>query len=197
MRQSLFILILIFTFSGCIQTYNDSYKLKYWKSSFTTNFGALTENLLDDLYKTIMLLPRRQPLTVIDFTNIRELENYSELGFVLSEELKTQVTQKCNWGVNQLEYMHYLKIGANGTKLFSRDLNDIKSEILKSDGFALVGTYAFTQRQLIIYLKLINLSNGTIIKSATTRTSLTDEIILLEKKAQLDNSSNIYRPMVL
>jgi len=201
MRQFSFILITIIFFNGCflnnfVNEYDDSYKLKYYRSTAVTDFTDISNDLLSQLCDTLKKLPKSQPLTVIDFTNIKELENYSELGFVLSEEIKTLVTQKCNWSVQQLEFMRYLKVGANGTKLLSRDFQDIKNEQLQDNGYALIGTYAFTQRQLILYLKLVDLSNGVIIKSATQRTTLTDEIISLEKKPQEDRK-DIYTPLVL
>jgi len=201
MQQFIFILVLSLFFSGCgvnqyLNEYTDSYKLKYWHSTAVTDFSSITRELLDDLCPTLKKLPKKQPITVIDFTNIKELENYSELGFLLSEETKTHVTQRCNWTVNQIEFMRYLKIGATGTKLFSRDYQDIKNEELNDTGYALVGTYAFTQRQLILYLKIIDLSNGVIVKSSTKETEITDEIIWLEKKSE-NRKSNIYTPMTL
>ena len=202
MQQFSFILIIVLFFNACVSSdtqvleYSEATKLKYRHSTDITNFSLLTEKLLDDLCPSLHSLNKSTPLLVIDFTNIKELENYSELGFLLSEEIKTHTTQKCNLMISQIEFMRYLKIGANGTKLFSRDSQDIKYEQIKDNGYALVGTYALTQRQLILYLKIINLKNGVIIKSSTTTTPLTDEIIWLEKKAN-DSKANNYRTLVL
>lgn len=199
MRQFNFILILIFTFNGCglIKDNTDSFKFKYLHSTSVTDFDNLTENLLNQLCSTIQE-PRisSKPIYVVDFVNLQELENHSELGFLLSDELKTHVTQKCNIPVYALEYAKYLKIGANGTKLLSRNINELSNTKIKQTAYALVGTYAFTQRQLILYLKLIDLKNGIILKSATHKTTLTDEIINLEKKPK-SYQKNIYQPVVL
>ena len=189
-------------FSGCIQSHTDSFKIKYIHSTLVTNFSTLTENLVDDLSPAVNKITTAHPVYVIDFVNLKELENHSELGFMLSDEVKTHVTQKLNWAVQSIEYTKFLKIGANGTKLLSRDIEQIKNRKINSNGYALIGTYAFTQRQLILYLKLIDLNNGVIIKSSTTATSLTDEIIHLEQKQkpkqkQSDQLNNIYQPMVL
>ncbi len=201
MRQFFFIISFSLLFNGCVTSYTNFPKLKDLSFSSTTDFSSIIENLLDDLCPTLKKLSKKKPLTVIDFTNLKELENNSELGFILSEELKTHVTQKCNWMVNQIEFMRYIKVGANGTKLFSRDLNDIKNENLNDTGYALVGTYAFTQKQLRLYLKIIDLSNGVIIKSSTYETSLTNEIIHLEKKPESTTTSTTkqynYQPIVL
>jgi len=202
MRRFSFTLIFIFIFNGCVKSYNDSYKIKYLQSTAVTNFSKLTESLIDDLCPTLEELKLEQrklkPLYIIDFVNLNQLENHSELGFMLSDELKTHVTQECDWPIHQIEYTKYLKIGENGTKLLSRDLKDMKNKKLNSNTYALVGTYAFTQRQLILYLKIIDLKTGVILKSATKRTELTDEIIQFEKKPKEKfEVKNIYQPMVL
>jgi TolB-like protein len=200
MRQIYALLIVFITsllFSGCVQSYTDSFKFKYYHSTVITNFSNLTEKLLDKLSPKINTLETRHPIYVIDFVNLKELENHSELGFMLSDELKTHVTQKLNWAVQSIEYTKYLKIGASGTKLLSRDVEELKSKKINSNGYALIGTYAFTQRQLILYLKLIDLSNGVILKSSTQATMLTDEIIDFELKPKEQKESNIYQPMVL
>ena len=184
MRQfkTLLILASLFVFSGCavINENEDSFKFKYLHSTLSTNFSDLTENLLDDLESKTAKLDKRNPVYVIDFVNIKELENHSELGFMLSEELKTHVSQKLDLSIVSIEYMQFLKIGANGTKFLTRDLTKLKNKKINSNTYAFVGTYAFTQRQLILYLKLIDLSNGVIMGSATSSTSLTDEIISFE-----------------
>jgi len=201
MRQfnSLLIVFLLLIFSGCsvINEYTDSYKFKYQHSTAVTNFSEITQKLIKQLDDPLVSLDHHYPIYVIDFTNIEKLENFSELGFLLSSEIKTHVTQRYDWPVEQIEYMKYLKVGAKGTKLFSRDIKDLKNIKLNSSGYALVGTYAFTQRQLILYLKLIDLQDGKILKSATYATEQTDEIINLEKKHRKTNPNNIYQPMVL
>ena len=111
--------------------------------------------------------------------------------------MKTNVTQDCNWPIYQVEFTKYLTIGKNGTKLLSRDTNDIKNRQLQQNTYALVGTYNITQRQLILHIKLINLKNGVILKSATQRVTLTDEIINLEGKPNSFDPNSIYQPVVI
>ncbi|MBD3840447.1 MAG: hypothetical protein IE909_00935 [Campylobacterales bacterium] len=201
MRQLNIVLIFIATFflSGCalINEYEDSFKLKYIHSTSKTDFSDLTYDLLEQLCPTLKEYNRKKPIYVVDFVNLEQLENHSELGFMLSDELKTHVTQMCDTPVHAIEYSKFLKLGANGTKLLSRDLDEIKNKQIKSDAYALVGTYAFTQRQLILYLKLIRLEDGMIVRSATEPTTLTDEIIHLEKKPRQSINKVIYSPFVL
>lgn len=199
MRQLSIILISFFLFNGCavINENTDSFKFKYLHLTTTTNFTNLTENLLEQLCPTIQEVNKSAtPLYIVDFTNLKDLENHSELGFMLSDELKTQVTQMCNMPIYALEYAKFLKIGSKGTKLFTRKLDELNNKKVNKNTYALVGTYAFTQRQLILYLKLIDLRTGVIIKAATQETLITDEIIELELKAK-PLPQNIYQPLTI
>ncbi|MEA3554663.1 MAG: FlgO family outer membrane protein [Campylobacterota bacterium] len=198
MRQFYAILILSFLLSGCgINSYEDSFKFRYLHSTSVTNFSNLTEKLVNQLETDLYFVKPYAPLYITDFVNLKELENHSELGFMLTDELKTHVTQKFNIPIHEIEFTKYLKIGKNGTKLLSRKSNEIKNKKINSNTYGLIGTYAFTQRQLILYLKLVNLNNGVIIKSATQRTTLTDEIIHYELDESRNIPKNIYQPMVL
>jgi len=110
------------------------------------------------------------------------LENHSELGFILSSEVKSSVTQQFGHSIYEIEFAKYLKFGSNGSKLLSRKVGEIRNKELSGSSYALIGTYAFTQRQIIFYLKIVDLTNGVIIKASTIKRNLTDEIILLEQK---------------
>ncbi len=198
MRQISIILIVTFFLNGCsiIKENEDSFQFKYLHLTTTTSFDSLTADLLEQICPTIANVNKaKTPIYVVDFVNLKDLQNNSELGFMLSDELKTQVTQMCNVPIYAIEYSKYLKIGPNGTKFLSRDLDELNNQKINRNTYALVGTYAFTQRQLILYLKLIDLNSGVIIKSATEKTLITDEIIHLEKKRK--NTQTVYTPMVL
>jgi TolB-like protein len=177
-------------FSGCTipslnfkETKTGAMKANYIHSTAVTDFSKLTEQLLISLCPSIKKLDNNEPLYIIDFTNLRQLENHSELGFVLSSELKTIVTQKCKQTVHEIEFSKILKIGKNGTKLLTRKRSELKNTTISDTSYALVGNYIFTQRQVIIYLKLIDLYDGVIIKSSTIKTPITDELIMLEQKS--------------
>ncbi len=182
-RNTFFILILPFLFSACLKTYPDYYKLKYFQSTKTTNLKAHTNRLVDGLSSEISsILPRmNQSIYVIDFVNLENLKTTSQLGFLLSSEVKTHIIQKFHIPIKELEYTKYIKIGKNGTKNLSRDIDDINTKEIKKT-FAFVGTYSITQRQLILYLKLINMKTGNILGMSSHYMSLTDEIIKLENQ---------------
>jgi len=202
MQKLISILTLTLFFTGCsvINSSNESFKFKYFQSTGTTNFNILTHNLLKDLSYTILDIKSKKrvisPLYVTDFVNLNNLNNNSQLGFILSDELKTNITQDLNWPIYQIEFSQYLKVGKSGTKLLSREVSDLKYKNIDENTYALIGTYAITQRQLLLYLKLINLKNGVILKSATQRIPLTDEIKNLENKEE-KQQPQIYQPMVI
>jgi len=202
MRKIILATVFAFLLGGCslINSSKDSYKFKYFQSTVVTDFHLLSQELLTDLSPTILEIKSKKkiisPLYVTDFVNLDKLTNRSQLGFILSDELKTNITQDLNWPIYQIEFSKYLKVGSTGTKLMSRDINDLKYKNMDDNTYALVGTYAITQRQLLLYLKLINLKNGVILKSATKRVTLTDEIINLEKTNE-EIQPQIYQPLTL
>lgn len=200
----LFSLSLVFFLGGCsiIKESDESFKFKYIHSTNITNFTSLTENLLDQLCPEIQSLSQKhhdKPFYVVDFVNIKDLQNHSQLGFMLSDELKTHVTQNCKRAVYSIEHAKYLKIGENGTEILTRDIDELHQTKINKNTYALVGTYAITQRQLLLYLKLVDLQTGVIIKAASEKTLITDEVLYLEKQPSKINSNPnyIYTPMRL
>jgi hypothetical protein len=181
-KQTIIILSTIFLLNGCL--YDDPYNLRpHVFDKEATNFSDLTSRLLMQLdikIKSVHSLYSHRNFYLIDFVNIDRLENYSQLGFILNDEVKTHVTQIYDWPIKELKMTKNLKMGPKGTKFLSRDILEIQNQTINKNGYALVGTYSITQRQLIIYLKLININTGFILKSATVSTNLTDEIILLD-----------------
>ncbi len=204
MRQRivLAVLPLLFLLSGCsiIKEGEDSFKFKYLQLTTTTNFEWTTANLLSPLCEEIQKKTKGVlPIYVVDFVNLDTLENQSELGFILSNNIKSQVTQKCQTPIYSLEYAKYLKMGRTGSKLLSRDIDDLAATKMNKNTYALVGSYVITQRQLITHLKFIDLKSGLILKSSTDRTTLTDEIIRLEASPRTQSAQEkaVRRPLTL
>ncbi|MEA3288798.1 MAG: FlgO family outer membrane protein [Campylobacterota bacterium] len=204
MRQIGILLLTAFIFQGCVKEYNNYYSnFQYTQPSDMTNYTHIVEPLLESLCPSLIDIKSKQnpvkAIYITDFVNLNKLENKSELGFILSDELKTLVTQKCDWPVHSIEYSKFFTIGKQGTNILSRDLDDLKNTTIDENTIALVGTYILTKKQFILYLKVINLKDGIILKSSTTRTVLTDEIRSFEQEPQKEpfDSEQIYQPMVL
>jgi hypothetical protein len=65
-----------------------------------------------------------------------------------------------------------------------------------------IGTYAITSENLMIFVKVVDLATGIIKSSSTVNTSLTQEIMGLEgytpqQSQSQSNPRGIYRPLVL
>jgi len=115
---------------------------------------------------------------VSDFVNIDKLENRSKLGFLLSEHLKDALLNK-NIIVRQVELSENFSYGEHGLNLLTRDQKDISNKTV--DGkYAVVGTYTITTETLVVFIKLIDVTNGNILASANSSTDVDDEILELE-----------------
>ncbi len=172
---------IISIFSGCVNEYPDYYKTKYVLSTNVTDFNKLAKDLVDDMHSDIesIISKSKKVIYVSDFVNIKNLEVTSQLGFFLSSEIKSYVTQKYDLNIKEIEYSKYLKLNDTGFRTLSRDFNDINKDGINKS-YILAGTYAITQRQLILYLKLIDMKTGNLIRSTSKSINLTDEVIKLE-----------------
>ena len=83
------------------------------------------------------------------------------------------------------------RLDDTGSKLLSRDTKDILNDFEKT--YALVGTYVITQRQVILYLKLIEMKSGIVISTTSESIEITDEILEMEK----NYNRNTPRPHVV
>lgn len=143
------------------------------------DFDSLVTNLVE---KTSSKLKRYiledEVVLVSDFVNIDKLENRSKLGFLLSEHLKNELLGK-NIIVRQVELGENFTLGRGGFNLLTREQKRVSNKEIE-DKFAFVGTYTITSESLIVFVKLINITNGNILASANSRTSIDDEILELE-----------------
>ena len=163
------------------------YKFKYFLSTEITDFKTPTENLLLKMNPKLLSIGPQiidKQIYVVDFMNIKNLDLTSQLGLFLSSEVKSNVSHLYGYKIRELEYMKYFKMNETGTKLLSRDTKDILKDFEKT--YALVGTYAITQRQLILYLKLIDMKSGNILSTTSESIEITDEILQLEKNNKIN-----------
>jgi hypothetical protein len=194
-KKLLLLLTVIFVFSGCLSTY---YKIKDEPMQHNgTNFA----NLIDDLSSTPRSILRYNKMVknlyILDFVNIDNLQNVSKLGFILSNELKATFSYKLpNSNLQELELSKNIKIGNNGSKVLTRDLKQLKNKNIPQNSQLLVGSYIITSKQLILYLKLIDLNTGNILSSTRVSTIITAEILQLEG-IQTDQKPLVYQPLVL
>ncbi len=161
-----------------------------------TNFFALTHYLIEPICQKI---ESNKILYVTDFVNESNFSNKSQLGFLLSNNLKVNVLDnycKKDIEIKSFELAENLKIGGDGSKILSRKLMELRIKNLDDCNQILVGTYIFTKKQVIFYLKLINLESGNIVSSNYIATPLTFE---LEELEGMHNSAKpfIFKPLHL
>lgn len=159
----------------------------------SNDFESLIETLvIKSEEKLKKHLYTNEAILVSDFVNIKNYKNTSKLGFLLSEQLKNSLLDR-DIIVKQVELGKQFQFGPTGFNLLTRNQADIANKHIDNN-FALVGTYTLTTKNLIVFLKLIDISTGNILSSSNVKTSIDKEILELEKRPK---SLSIYSPMTL
>lgn len=174
MKNILLISSFIFLFSGCIPISNTP------QQDRKTNFSNLSKKLALRVCKSIKPY---STVYITDFVNESNLKNISQLGFLLSNELKVNILKEsCTTKVNlkNLQLAKTLKIGNHGARILTRDFSKIKVKNIADNNQILVGTYILTNNQFILFLKLINIKDSSTIASSSVSTPITNEIKELE-----------------
>jgi TolB-like protein len=127
-------------------------------------------------------IDEKKTIYVTDFVNIKNFKNKSQLGFLLSSELKVSLFSNCsdNLQIKELEFRDSVKLGQHGINVLSRTPKALKAKYILKNHQVLVGTYSITRKQLIIYLKLIDFDSGNTLVSSRANIKLDDEIKDLE-----------------
>ncbi|MBI3874331.1 MAG: hypothetical protein HY307_04950 [Arcobacter sp.] len=164
----------------------------------STDFRLLTTNLLPTTFCN--KITPNSTLYVTDFVNESNLDNQSELGFLLSNELKVNLLKNnCskNVMIKTFDLAQNLKMGRNGAKILTRELSKLKTQSIEDDKQIVIGSYSLTNKKIILFVKLVNLKDGNTIASNSSSDELTDEIKELEGIKDLDNSQSIKKPFHL
>ncbi|MCK9336336.1 MAG: FlgO family outer membrane protein [Arcobacteraceae bacterium] len=193
-------LLIVLFFSGC---YN-ILERPMLNLTTQTNFDKISYNMVTQICKNIVQEDLGKDFYVVDFVNIENLENKSQLGFILSNHLKSNFFKVCSdLTIKEIELGKNIKLGRNGSKILTRELDELKSKVVEENSNIVIGTYAITTDRLMIFLKVIDLETGIIKSSTSTATPLTTEILGLEGYETSIESSNTnagprpYRPLVL
>lgn len=156
------------------------YYKKYNGYSFDTksepmiNYRLLAMDAVKQLFRN-QEIPDK--IIVTDFVEISSLKNHSKIGYILSNSIKDSLINIYNANVVEAEVSNYFKLSANGLRLLTRDTKKVKSLNYKIDN-AVVGTYAQNGKELVVFVKLINLETGIIKGSYTNSMLLGDDIVV-------------------
>ncbi|WP_418184616.1 FlgO family outer membrane protein [Aliarcobacter vitoriensis] len=192
LRIAFSFVILSLFFSSC------SYKNPITK---VTNFHSMISDMVDKSAPKIKSNIRLGEVVLVsDFVNLDNLENRSQLGFLLSNILKDRISS-LDIIIREIELGKEFEFGPSGFNLLTREYGKILSNKVQSR-YALVGTYSISNKSLNLFIKLIDINNGNILSSSFARTDLDDEILALEgqdegrdKKEKLKQRVN--KPLVL
>ena len=143
------------------------------------NYKVLTEKALKNIFINTKIPSK---IIVTDFVDLGHLENNSKLGYVLSNNIKNTLINQHKATVIEAEVSKYFKISANGLKILSRNIDELRSEYFNIRQ-AIVGTYTYTAKEIVIFVKLIDLKTG-IIKGSYAETlpmSNSSKLMLTQK----------------
>ena len=142
-------------------------------------FSKLVKKITKNMCRKI---DEDRPIYVTDFVNIKNFKNKSQLGFLLSSELKVSLFSQCDTDlrIKELEFRDSVILGKRGINVLSRSPEALKAKYILKKHQVLVGTYSITNKQLIVYLKLIDFDSGDTLASSRTNIPLDDEIKELE-----------------
>ncbi len=184
-------LALIILFGGC-QKQGDLEAKHYAKVPCDVNRGikeyynvevdyiTLAHEAISAMLKTIETVPSK--VLVTDFVDLTSLENFSQLGYVFSNSVKNALIHQYNINVIEAEVSKYFKISGNGLKILSRDVNTIRTQSFDVTR-AVVGTYTYSDEEIIIFVKLIDLETGIIEGSFAKKLPMNCEMMhLLSRK---------------
>ncbi len=161
----------------------------------TNDFHSLVSNLVKkSSIKFKKYISLDEVVLVSDFVNLDKLKNHSKLGFLLSHSLKDSLLNK-NIIVREVEVSENFLLGKHGFNVLTRKQKNIKNKTITNSRYAVVGTYILTKKNLIVFVKLINIYTGDILSSAQDKISIDEEILDLEKTKK--QKRFIITPLVL
>ncbi len=148
------------------------------------NYGGVMDDAIDAILNSPFnrdenntdKLKTGEQVLVTDFVDTTSLENHSKFGFVLSNSLKDSLINKHNFKVLEAEVSKYFKISGNGLKILSRNSDNMRQTTVAVKR-VIAGTYTYTNEELVIFVKLINLKTGIIEGSYARTLPMTCEVM--------------------
>lgn len=178
--KNLSILLIVIFLNGCSisneSCQNDPFGEQY--PNVKTDFKAVAKKGIDELFSNIKVT--NEHILITDFVDIDTLNGGNSLSFVLSNSFKDSLVNLNKFNVLEVELNRYFKIGKNGIKILSRQVKSLLNQNMTLN-YALIGSYSITNKQLIIFLKLVDLNSGVVEKSYMDTLDMSCEINSLAK----------------
>lgn len=189
--KTFFFASLVVFFTGCSSS---SIPIPLSLDAGATNYDELVGEALIKMQSKLATLKKNKEIVLVtDFVNVDKLQNKSKLGFLLSSTLKDNLSANYDLTIREAKLGKHFSMGEEGLKILSNKHANVDPN-LYYENYAIVGTYTLTSKQLIIFIKVIDIYNGHVLASTSTRTRLTEELKELDKTK---SKRVIYSPMVL
>ena len=186
MNNIIYIVVLSLLFLGCSSSIIDTNHYKKEECGvnrgikeyydYRVDYVGLADAAVDSLFSTANVEPN--DFIVTDFVDLTSLQNYSKLGYILSNSIKNSLIRKYKARVVEAEVSKYFEISGNGLRILSRNIKR-----LRTDNFELsrgvVGTYTYTDEEIVIFVKLIDLKTGIIEGSYEKKLPMNCEMMYL------------------
>lgn len=194
----IFIIITIYSIviQGCsvsIPEYKS--KIEFDKTDYGQIISSLLKKASNQMFPN---MNKEEILLVSNFSEVVSMNSDTRLSFLLTDILKTKLVANYSYTIREVQLAKTFKLGKDGFKVLTRDGDEINNRIKKAR-YAIVGTYTLTKNQLILFLKMINIRDGSVLAASSHSVELTQEIIDDEQtNLRLNNKlKNIYQPVVL
>lgn len=174
LQKVLFLSMLLAFFVGCstvqytprdnttyIRTYSSNengFSSTERKSEIMIDYSSLSDEAVKSIFSNSEVPSK---IIVTEFVDLTSLNNNTRLGYVLSNSIKNSLINKFKASVIEAEVSKYFKLSNNGLKILSRDIDNIKTTNFNVKK-AVVGTYTYTDSEIVVFVKLVNLQTGII-----------------------------------
>ncbi len=143
---------------------------------YDVDYMQLADLAVNALFETASTEPKN--FIVTDFVDLTSLQNYSKLGYIFSNAIKNSLIQKYHAKVVEAEISKYFEISGNGLRVLSRNFEQLRQDRFNLNR-VIVGTYTYTDEEIIIFVKLIDLKTGIIEGSYAKKLPMTCEMMYL------------------
>jgi len=115
---------------------------------------------ISDMARKLCPYVSGRTIIVTDFVDLETLKP-GRSGLLLSELLKSELSQVCHTKVVQVEFSKYFTIGENGLRVLTRNVEELKG-VSQPVMVAVVGTFNLSQNKLYLFSHVINIQTGVV-----------------------------------
>lgn len=131
--------------------------------------GARKPDLCQGKPESDCCLKTRDQLLVTDFVDLTTFEP-KRVGVLLGEAMKAGLSQSCCRPIQQVELAKYFKLTDLGLVALTRESDDIAAKEYRP-GECVIGTYTLSADKLMLFVRRVNLADGSIVRMVSREIS--------------------------